>query len=278
MEFLQMKQWSSPRLQQVSLQLEEGETMILLGDQCCGEVFQGIIGRIHGKQGEITWNQGIKRPKTAIPVVYGDCFLPLGVKPLELYRIFASFMEKQVQSSYQDYLSALNVSMTLPLQNLQQSYKTAVALSLCEDFPIFLLETPNLVEKEDVSLWKTTLTDCFRVIQREKRSKILHFYDYDQYETWGVSADSITIFHKGIGILSGKIPELEENIGKINCNLEESLQIPSGQVIWKKVRGNTLELLLKSGEEFRENHQEMKVEQMDIRAICQFIQVNEDDS
>ncbi len=240
MSLLEISNWYSQNLEQISISVEEGETLILLGSPAKKDIILGILGYMSGKQGTIQYNMDefSKNPPWA---VFSEDFLPSGISPAQWAVVFGENDGDSCENFCDLYLKPLNITEKVPLTKEYHRYQCALALGLWKKTGLLLMEVPDLEENEENKQWNQCLRDSYRLIQGEKCGKILSLPSFSALEPWMWEIGKIGIFSGKRLLVSGKISEMK--LEKISCTIAQYKSISPVDYIWKNLEGERICLI-----------------------------------
>lgn len=268
MTVLEMTNYYSQNLEQISISLEEGETMILLGASAKKDVFLGILSLQKSKMGEISLFKGKKR-KNKPSVVFAEDFFPRNISPEKWERVYGAFYHNFSPKTYDSYLERLNLSKKVEIKEEWDAYKLALALALTQKPSLFLLELPDLEEKEEKMPWKQTLRDCKRVIQEETMAKIISAPSLSALENWKLDGCPISIFARKKLLCSLPYEDLE--LVKISCSFDHCKTIPPTDYLWKEAERDSVTLVGLKSENKLQDSEEFKINPSSLSEFMEII-------
>lgn len=273
MTVLEISNWYSQNLEQISISISSEETWIFVGSDGKNELLSGILGYLSPKQGEISYYFGKKAEKEPW-AVFGDGFLRENISPQQWGRIFAVDKADKWDKSYDFYLDRLNLPANLPLFSCYDRYKCALALILARQAPLFLLEIPELEENEEIYQWKQCLRECFRLIRREKSAKIIFAKSLSLLPTWMMEEGKIGIFSGKKLVLQGAIASLA--LEKNTCSIAQWKAMPPQDYLWKKYQGDEILLIQEKSPEICGNSQEIHREPCSLQEFMELLEEGSD--
>lgn len=186
MELLRIANWQGSyhgiQLGNLSFTLHQGENLALVGKEGKTEVIRGIMGLVPPQYGEIFWRKSLlgeeEREEMAeeMAVVLGDAFYPVGLRPVDMARIFRGCYGSFSTAFFINYLAMLNLSPNLPMIRPQDRFKCALAVALARRPQILLYDPPifdiSQEKQEEQVQWDSCFQQCSRVLVGELCAKI----------------------------------------------------------------------------------------------------------
>lgn len=274
MNVLEITNYYSHNLEQISISLDEGETMILLGSPGKKDIILGILSLQKGKMGEIILESGNKIAKSPA-VVFGDDFFPGHISPEKWERLYSSFHADFCKKTYHSYLERLNVSKNVPVKEEWNAYKMALALALAQNPRILLIELPDIEKKEEKIAWNQVLRDCRRVIQEEAMAKIISAPSLSVLENWKLEGCQISIFAEKKLLCTMPYEDME--LEKISCSFDHVKTIAPSDYLWKKPERDGVTVVRQKSEEKWGNEDKFTVYPCSLSEFMEILQEEKND-